>query len=141
MNHQIEAERTVVAQGTGLSTSLANAKQELDSAQSVARRWEKAAPGKRDIPALFARIDALAKNANLTIGRFDPQPAVPHESFEEIPINMTCSGTFAQIYEFLRAVEGMPVTVWVESLRMEKTGKAVKGVKCELNLVVFSDNS
>ena len=101
---------------------------------------EKAAPKKRDIPALYGKIDALAKDAHLAISRFDPQPFVVHEKLQEIPVAMTCSGTFAQVYAFLRAIEGMPVTIWVESLRLEKTAQITKHVQCEINLVVFTNN-
>ena len=103
-------------------------------------RWEKAAPKKRDIPRLYGKIDALAKDAQLAISRFDPQPFVVHEKLQEIPITMTCSGTFAQIHEFLRAIEGMPMAIWVESMRLEKTAQTAKHVQCELTLVVFSNN-
>ena len=34
----------------------------------------------------------------------------------------------------------MPVTIWVESMRLEKTAQTAKDVQCELNLVVFSNN-
>ncbi len=138
---QIEAKRAIVNQATGLSTALAAAKQDCDAADAVASRWKAAAPGHRDIPALFAKIDAMAKEAHLAVGRFDPQPAVVHETLQEIPINMTCWGTFAQIHEFLRGIEGMHATIWVESMRFEKAEKDAKDVKCELNLVVFSGNS
>ena len=80
------------------------------------------------------------RTPSLAISRFDPQPFVVHEKLQEIPIAMTCSGTFAQIHEFLRAIEGMPVTIWVESMRLEKMAQTAKCVQCELNLVVFSNN-
>src|SRR5208337_1223691 len=97
-------------------------------------------PTKRAIPALYGKINALAKDAGLDIARFDPQPFVVHEKIEEIPITVGCSGRFAQVFDFIRAIEMLPVTVWVESIRLEKTDKDAKDVRCELNLVVFSDN-
>jgi Tfp pilus assembly protein PilO len=141
MCDQVENKRAFIAQATGLSAALTGAQRELDVTEAAAARWEKAAPGRRDIPALYGKIDALAKNAHLTISRFDPQPFVAYERLQEIPINVSCTGTFAQIYEFLRAVEGLPPTIWVESMRLEKTAQNTKSVQCELNLVVFSDNS
>ena len=141
MGEQVETKRAFVAQATGLSAALMGVQQELDKAESVVTQWEKAAPGKRDIPGLYGKINALAKDTHLATGRFDPQPPVVHEKLHEIPLAMTCSGTFAQIYEFLRDVEGLPATIWVESLKLEKAAQNAKDVQCELNLVVFANNS
>ena len=137
MREQVETKQSLVAQAAGLSTELIRVQQELDKSESVVTRWEKAAPKKRDIPALYGKIDALAKDAHLAISRFDPQPFVVHEKLQEIPITMTCSGTFAQIYEFLRAIEGLPVTIWVESMRLEKTAQNTKecAVRAKLGCV------
>ncbi len=140
MREQVETKQTFVAQATQLSAALIGVQQELDKAESVVAQWEKTAPGKRDIPELYGKINALAKDARLAIGRFDPQPFIVHERLHEIPLTMSCSGTFAQLYEFLRDVERLPATIWVESMRLEKAATNTKEVQCELNLVVFSDN-
>jgi Tfp pilus assembly protein PilO len=140
MCQEVETKRAFVAQATGVSAALLSVQRELDKAQSAVTRWEKAAPGKRDISGLYGKINALAKDARLVIGRFDPQPFVVHEELHEIPITMGCSGRFAQIHEFLRAIERLPATIWVESMRLEKTSTTAKDVQCELNLVVFSNN-
>ena len=137
---QVETKRQFVTQATGLSQALALSQRELDKAEVVVARWEQAAPRKRAIPALYGKINALAKDAGLAIARFDPQPFVVHEKIEEIPIAVGCSGRFAQVFDFLRGIEMLPATVWVESIRLEKTDKDAKDVRCELDLVVFSDN-
>jgi Tfp pilus assembly protein PilO len=59
---------------------------------------------------------------------------------QEIPITMTCSGKFAEIHSFLRNLERLPPTIWIESMRLDKDARNAKDVRCELNLVVFSDN-
>jgi Tfp pilus assembly protein PilO len=137
---EVEAKQQLVAQGTGLSASLSASEQELDKARSLAAQWEKAAPGKRDIPALYGRVNAMAKEAGLSISRFDPQAFKLYEKLQEIPITVVGSGTYAQVFEFLRLVEGLPVTVWVESMRLERTVQNAKAVQCELTLAVFSNN-
>jgi len=140
MRAQVEAKRSLVAQATELSSELIRVQRELDQSEGVVTRWQKMAPKKRDIPALYGKIDALAKDAQLAISRFDPQPFVVHEKLQEIPIAMTCSGTFAQTYQFLQAIEGMRVAVWVESMKLDKMAQTEKHIQCELNLVVFSNN-
>jgi hypothetical protein len=53
---------------------------------------------------------------------------------------MACTGTFSQVYEFIRTVEGLPQVIWVDSLRINKNGEHGEYVIGEINLVVFSDN-
>jgi Tfp pilus assembly protein PilO len=137
---QVADKQKVVAQSADLSAKLISAQQELEKDEAVVRRWEEAAPKKRDIPGFCGKITALAKTAHLEVTRFDPQPAIIHEKLQQIPMAMTCMGTFAQVYEFLRAIEAVPTTIWVESMRLEKTALNKKGIQCELNLAVFSNN-
>jgi Tfp pilus assembly protein PilO len=140
MREQAESKRAFVAEATKLSETLISVQRDLSKAEPVVAQWEKTAPGKRDIPKLYGRIDALAKNAHLSIGRFDPQPFVVHEKLQEIPVTMNCSGGFAKIHEFLGELEQLPMTIWVESMRLEKSATNAKDVRCELNLVVFANN-
>jgi Tfp pilus assembly protein PilO len=140
LHEQVEAKQQLVAQATTLSAMLATSQQDLDKSQAVATAWEKAAPGKRDIPSFYGRINALAKDAGLTISRFDPQSFLTYEKFQEIPITIAGSGNFAQVYEFLRLVESLPVYVWVDSLRIEKAAQNAKTVQCEISMAIFSNN-
>ncbi len=141
VREQLQMKQDFVAQSAELSAALLATEQELGKAETVTARWEKSAPGRRDIPSLYGKIDDLAKDAQLAISRFDPQPFVVREKVQEIPITMNCTGKFAQIHQFLRGIEGLSATIWVESMRIEKSAANNKDTQCELNLVVFSNNS
>ncbi|MEN6450447.1 MAG: type 4a pilus biogenesis protein PilO [Thermoguttaceae bacterium] len=141
LQQEVETKQAFVSDSIGLPATLARRQQDLDRANAIVTRWEQAAPRKRTIPALYGKIDSLAKDAGLTIAKFDPQPFFVHETVDEIPITVTGSGSFAQIFTFLQGIERLSVTVWVDSLRLERTEKDAKDVRCELGLVVFSDNS
>lgn len=141
MQRQVETRHRFVDKSTGLQASLLAAQRELECAESVAARWERLAPREKGIPALYGKINALAKDAGLTVSKFDPQPWVGYEQIREIPISIRCSGSFARLYDFLRCVEGLPVAIWVKSTKLEKTAVSAKDVQCELELVVFSSNS
>lgn len=140
MSQQLKTKQAFLAESTDLSAMLIGVQHKLDKADAIVTQWEKASPGKRDIPQLYGKINSLAKESHLTTGRFDPQPFVTHEKLHEIPVAVSCAGTFAQIHDFLRKVEGLPATIWIESMRLEKTAQTTKGVQCEITLVVFSDN-
>jgi Tfp pilus assembly protein PilO len=141
LSEQVEADQTFVAQSAGLSVALAATQKELDQSRAMVEAWNKQAPMHRDLPGLYAKIDGLAKTVNLSIEQFDPQPFVSYQQIREIPVNLTCSGTFAHIYEFLQSIEGLPVSIWIESMQIDKTSQDRKHVKCELSLVIFSDNT
>jgi len=113
---------------------------ELDRTEAVTAKWEKSSSHKKNISALYGRINALAKDAGLMVTRFDPQPFIEYESIQEIPLSIVCSGMFSEIYDFLRDIEGLPTTMRVIFVKMEKKTGNAKDVQCELGLVVFSVN-
>lgn len=140
MTQQIETKQAFLTQSSGLGTMLVGVQRDLDQADSIVAQWEKASPGKRDLPQLYGKINSLAKESHLSTGRFDPQPIVDHEKLRELPLTMSCSGSFAEIHNFLGKLERLPATIWVESIRMEKMPQDTKAIQCELNMVVFSNN-
>ena len=62
------------------------------------------------------------------------------ESLTKIPLEVGCSGSFSQLYDFLRELEGLPQTIWVEDLQLGKSAVNPKDVGCKLTLAVFTDN-
>jgi Tfp pilus assembly protein PilO len=140
MSQQVEMKQAFLAQSTGVAAMLVGVQHQVDRADSIASEWDKASPGKRGIPQLYGTINSLAKEAHLATGRFDPQPFVTHERLREIPLTMSCTGSFSQLHEFLRELEGLPATIWVDSIRLEKLAPPAQDVQCELSLVVFTNN-
>lgn len=140
LKKEMETKRSFVAQSAGLATAILGAEHELEAAETAVQQWRKSAPRHRDLPTLYAKIDALAKDSHLSITKFDPQPPIADETVQQIPVSITCSGSFAHIHEFLRGIEQLPATIWVESLRLEKKGAATQAVSAEVVLAVFSDN-
>ncbi len=141
MQSQIDAKRTFLTQSTTQSAALLGIQKELDRTKTVVTQWENAAPKKKNLAKLFGTIDSLAKDAHLAVSRFDPQPFVLHEKLREIPLAIKCSGSFAEIFNFIRQVESLPVALWVDSLRIERPSQDGKNTECEVSLVVFSNNS
>ena len=81
MREQVETKQTLVAQAAGLSAELirvaAGTRQERVGRDPMG----KSGPRKARYPALYGKINALAKDAHLAISRFDPQPFVrPREA-------------------------------------------------------------
>ena len=136
---QIESEREFVVQAAGLPAMLAGRQRELDVAESAVAQWEKAACLERDgSPRTSRRSTSWPREAGLTVARFEPQPVVVHEKIREIPLVIDCSGGFAQVYEFLRNIERLPATIWIESIKIENMKNSAKTVTCKATLVGFS---
>jgi Tfp pilus assembly protein PilO len=138
LQDQIEYERQFVAQAADLPAMLAGCQRDLETAESVVARWEKDAPRSGRLAPHFEKIDAVAREAGLAVTRFAPQPVVVHEKIHEIPLVIDCSGRFAQVHEFLRNIERLPATVWIESIKIENPDDKAKNVKCKITLVAFS---
>jgi Tfp pilus assembly protein PilO len=140
MQNEVTKMEQFVNRAADQETMLPISLREFDQAKTVAARWEKASPRKRQFSTLYEQINALAQDAGLTVERLDPQPVVAREKIQEIPITVVGSGVFGQVYEFLRNIEGLPMTVWVKSMKLEKKS-TVNGVQCQMDLVVFANNS
>ncbi len=135
---QVESQRQFVVQAAGLPTMLAGCQRELDAAEAAVARWEKAAPRKRRLAEYFEKINVMAREAGLAVARFRPSTrSLSTRRFDEIPLVIDCSGGFAHVYEFLRNVERLPATIWVESIKIENAKKNAKNVTCRVNLVGF----
>jgi len=141
MQSEIDTKRAFVTQSVGQSAALLNIQKELDRTKTVVRQWEDAAPKKKDLAKLFGTIDTMAKDAHLAVSRFDPQPMAVHEKVNEIPLAIKCTGSFAEIFDFIRNVEALPVALWVESMRIDGASQNGKTIGCEISLVIFSNNS
>jgi Tfp pilus assembly protein PilO len=140
VQEQVESKRQFVARAAELPAALAGCRRELQTAEAAVARWENAAPRKRHLAEYFEKINVAAKDAGLTIARFDPQPLLVHERIHEIPVVIDGSGGFFQLYEFLRNVERLPPTTWVESITMDSNKSDPKNVTYKVNVVGFGEN-
>ncbi len=129
-----------LAESAGLPAELLAAQQELAKTESYIAAWDRRAPASGERSSLHGKIYALAKAAGVATTRFDPEPVVPWATICEIPIVMGCSGSFAEICEFLASIEREAAEIWIASTNIEKIDRANDLVVCEVRLVVFTDN-
>jgi len=113
---------------------------ESEKTQKYVQQWEESAPSEAELSALFGRIHQLAKESGSTTTRFEPQAAVQYEKIRRFPVLMACTGSFGQVCQFLQALEGQKETIWIESLKIERSGEDSKDVQCELTMAIFADN-
>ena len=140
LQDQIKTKQDYIAVADSRLTALRIARQKYDQTQAYSAAWLRTAPAQEELSSLYWKINELAKAAGTTITRFDPQPPVPYDTISQIPLGLGCTGSFAEIYEFLRGLEGLPAEMWVSALRLEKIDRARGTVDCELTLAIFGSN-
>ncbi len=140
MRTEIASRQLYIGDSDKISAELAASQQELLEAKSYIENWQRAAFMVHRLPVLYGNINDLCKKAGTSTTRFEPQLFVELGIIRQIPIHIACVGTFAQIHDFIRSLEGLPQIIWMDSLQISRAGQNSGNISCEINLVVFSDN-
>jgi Tfp pilus assembly protein PilO len=140
LREELDAQREFVVSTTFVAPAIEATKEELKKTAAYNSAWLANAPTEADLSDLHGRIHALAKTAGATTTRFEPQPTVDYERLRRLPILVGCTGSFSQLGRFLETLENLPQTIWVENVEFSTSGQSEGAVKCEVELVVFTDN-
>ncbi len=122
LREQVTEKRDQITSRAGTVHRLLSARQELDDARSLIDSWTRRAPAQDALPGLYGKLNAAANTAGMTTTRLDPDPAQSLALIRRIPITMVCRGTFPQAYELMRGLESMPLSLWIESVKIKKSG-------------------
>jgi Tfp pilus assembly protein PilO len=137
---EIHSKQDFIASAGALAVALKTAQDELGKADAFASAWEEDAPAPSELAAVYGTLHELAKAAGTTITRLNPEPVVPYDAVRKIPLTMGCTGTFAQIFEFLRSLEALDMEIWEEDIRLERMQGNNEYIASEIKLVVFTGN-
>lgn len=141
LQDQIKTKQDYIVGAESLVTALRIVRQKHKEAQANNAAWQENAPVQGELSSLYGKISELAKAAGTTTTRFDPQPPVLYDTIRQIPLVVGCTGSFSQIYEFLRGLESLPAEIWASKLRLDRTEGSAGTTGCELNLAIFTNNS
>ncbi|NUQ64256.1 MAG: type 4a pilus biogenesis protein PilO [Pirellulales bacterium] len=130
-----------VAQAGDLAPAIQATEKELEDTVRFNRAWQEASPTPQALSGLFGRMNQLAKDAGVSMTRFDPEPVELMQRIRRVPVLLGCTGTFPQVCELLQKFEHLPQAIWIHGLQLEVDGKNSKTVKVEVALSVFADNS
>jgi Tfp pilus assembly protein PilO len=140
MQRDYAARQAAVVDAESLVPAIEAATTALEETRKTSTAWKDSAPSEEQLNELFGGITGLAKVAGTTPSRFEPQAVVVDETLQRVPVVLGCSGQFSQTMQFLRDLENLPQTIWVESGRWEVDEEG-GDVGCELVLGIFADNS
>jgi type IV pilus assembly protein PilO len=77
-------------------------------------------PDTADVPQFLSQIGAIAREVNLVIERFEPQPEVPLDFYAETRFAVQARGSYHDIGAFLDRISHMDRIVNVSDLTMEE---------------------
>jgi Tfp pilus assembly protein PilO len=112
----------------------------LEKTNRYNAKWK---PPRAEEPAICGQVVALADAAGATLATLSPIESTsnePYERIRRIPVEVECSGSFAQISRLLDGLERLDQAIWVDTFLMEKSGEDGENVQCKLTLAVFADN-
>lgn len=144
MNNQrnlIQLQQTYISQTESLTGEISEIESRVKRTEKFCQDWESHAPIDADIPQIHRQINACVSAAGATVTGFEPQPTIPLNTLDRVPLTVRAAGTYPQVHALLAKLEEMPETMWLENLRLKAAGKDTDRMDCEVTLVVFTKKS
>ncbi len=112
---------------------------ELELTNKYCEQWQNAAP-KGEPAAQFVLLTDAAHDAEVQVRRFEPLAVEEMKLIRRIPVNLECSGKFRDIFRFMKSIEALPQTIWIEDVHLESESAESDLLTCQLRLIIFADN-
>ena len=91
-----------------------------------------------DLHGVLQKVANLAQSAGLKMDRIQPQATVMRETFRVIPYQVTISGNFRRVSQFLHGLESQPTLFAVERLQLKSEAEQnSETLKADLIFSVF----
>lgn len=103
--------------------------------------WEQRRLSTARFAELFGRIHALGRDAGAVFRSFNPEPPVPMQHLDQLPVKLVCVGSYASLFDFIRRLESMPEAILIHSVDVAAPRKDGEETQCSLNLTVFTGHS
>jgi type IV pilus assembly protein PilO len=96
-----------------------------DSISVIWDKLEELLPEEKEMPELLASISNAGKKSGAEFALFKPLPQLPHDFYEENPVQIKVTCTYHQLGSFLSRIAALPRLVNVDKLKLEglKEGK------------------
>jgi Tfp pilus assembly protein PilO len=97
-------------------------------------------PSSDKVPGILGDVTALAASSNLKIRSFTPKPRVDSKIIGQTHLNMTATGEFSQLHDFVEKLEQLKPGIWVRRIQIDRQNKT-STVVSQINLVIFSSEN
>ncbi|HXJ84239.1 MAG TPA: type 4a pilus biogenesis protein PilO [Candidatus Methylomirabilis sp.] len=94
-------------------------------------------PSEKEIPRLYRQLTDIASQSGLQLALFAPKPLVDREDVAEVPIAMTCEGSYHQLGTFFSRISRLPRIVDLGDFRLVGIERPTGTMRAELTLGTF----
>ncbi|MBC7816301.1 MAG: type 4a pilus biogenesis protein PilO [Planctomycetaceae bacterium] len=102
------------------------------------RQLDRLLDDENELHGVVQKVANLAHSAGLKMDRIQPQPAINRETYRVVPFQVTISGSFRRIAQFLHGLESQPTLFSVERFNVKcETEQASEALKADLTFSVF----
>jgi len=115
------------------------ARQRQAKIEQLSLVWRQHAPDASEVGRALSNITQQARQAGVTLQRFDPEPQVRLQTIAQQPIAVALEGNFAQAFDFLHRLESLPHRVWISNLTLSPAGEDAQTLRVEMTLTIFVD--
>ncbi|WP_254508909.1 type IV pilus inner membrane component PilO [Anatilimnocola floriformis] len=126
-----------VANRSKTNEKITQARQRQSQVEQVSLAWRENAPDVSETGRALSSITQQARQAGVTLQRFDPEPQVRLQTIAQQPIAVALEGDFEQVFQFLQRVETLPHRVWVSHLTLSPAGENTQTLRVEMTLTIF----
>ena len=113
---------------------------QLKQARDYLGPWRATSADRAGADVLVGQISQIAAATGITIRRMSPGELVELASVSRQSFQFEVEGSFAELFEFLRQLEGVSDVIWSNQLTLERGEKSDGRLQCKLDLEVFTDN-
>ena len=140
LRDELEQQRQYVIQGDCEFASYGQLEKELKQAHDYLGQWRETSSGGPDVDVLVGQISQIAAATGITIRRMSPSESVQLASVSRQSFQFDLEGSFSDLFEFLRQLEGLSGVIWSNQLHLEQREESGERLHCKLDLEVFTDN-
>ncbi|MFN0021541.1 MAG: type 4a pilus biogenesis protein PilO [Pirellulaceae bacterium] len=136
---QLAEKQRFILETDNLFAAVSAVHPEFEQTSAVAEKWQHDAPDVHQADRLPTQISFQANLAGIRVLRLEPLAAKPHGLVVEYPTQVSVAGGFEGIFEFLKSVEEMPQTIWLQNVKLHRPGEVRGEMQCDLTLTILGD--
>ena len=137
---ELEQKRNEILEAVPLIEENRQLSEDLEKIRGLVDKWHAETPSSHSIAALFGKITDAASSSGVQIRRFNPEGTDTLQLMERVRLSLECQGSFRQFHLFLKKVEELPPTIWIDRLRIDSNDSETGAISAELTLSIFADN-
>ena len=123
-----------LANGKEVVLNLSRIKQEIEGIERRHREFENQLPNRKNVEDFIVQINDIANKSGLIISAIKPQGIIQKDIYSEVPITISASATFPEVYKFLILLKKIPRINKVESVNIKNTG--MKTNQCDVSMLL-----